>query len=389
VTADPIVAERLADFVCAWRRTDPGEAPLHAAKRLILNQLKASAEASQQAAGQRLLAQAARAAGSAAPSARAHLWWSGLRARPEQARAFNAQLLGLLALGDTHLPTLSHFTAGLLPTLLAQAEAQAHSGERLLTALAVGLEVAIAGAMLATAPQHATAALSLGAAAARCTLLGLDRRATTTALAEVCASWTVSPGALHAAFDGLGLQWRFTDIAMHCRPLPVAALAPMEAVLMLRASAGPQSLQGMQLSLSPRAWSLVQGGMAGLREAMAAAWLLGQFTVDEQLPACRDHPSVQALSGRIELCRDERIQGLEACSLSAHFTDGSAACSEVDAFLGSPAQPLSDSQLSELFRSAADDLVLPRRSGEILHALWGLECAADVGQLLGLLCRPC
>jgi 2-methylcitrate dehydratase PrpD len=389
VTADPIVAERLADFVCAWRRADPGEALLHAAKRLLLNQLKASAEASQQAAGQRLLAQAARSAGNADGRARAHLWWSGLRATPEQAIAFNAQLLGLLDLGDTHLPTLSHFTAGLLPSLLALAEAQAHSGERLLTALAVGLEVAIAGAMLVAAPQDAAAALNLGAAAARCTLLGLDRRATTTALAEVCAAWPSSPGAIHAAFDGLGLRWRFTDIALHCRPLPVAALAPADAVLMLRASAGHRALQGMQLRLSPRAWSLVQGSDALLRESMAAAWLLGQFTVDERLPACRDHPSTQALSERIELRADERIKGLEACALSAHFTDGSAACSEVDAFLGSPAQPLSDSQLSELFRSAADDLVLPHRSGEILHALWGLDRAADVGKLLGLLSRPC
>jgi 2-methylcitrate dehydratase PrpD len=239
------------------------------------------------------------------------------------------------------------------------------------------------------APQDAAAALNLGTAAARCTLLGLDRRATTAALAEACAAWPSSPGAIYAAFDGLGLRWRFTEIALHCRPLPVAALAPVDAVLMLRASVCHQSLQGMQLRLLPRAWSLVQDGDALLREGMAAAWLLGQFTVDEQLPACRDHPSTQALSERIEPRADERIKGMEACALSAHFTNGSAACSEVDAFLGSPAQPLSDGQLSELFRSAADDPVLPRRSGDILHALWGLDRAADVGKLLGLLSRPC
>jgi 2-methylcitrate dehydratase PrpD len=376
MTANPILAERLTDFVCAWRQADPGEALLHEAKRLLLNQLKASAEASQQPAGIRLLAQAARTAGS--EGAGAHLWWSGLLLTPEQAALFNGQLLSLLDFGDTHLPTLGHFTGAILPGLLAQAEIGRRSGDRLLTALVVGLEVAINCSMV---PQDASVPLKLGAAAARCTLQRLDRAATAAALGPLVAA--ASPDAP----NGLGQRWHVKDIALHCRPLPTLALAPVDAVLALRAQTGQRTLARLRLSLSPRAWSLVQGNES-LRDAMAAAWLLGQFTTEEALPACREHPATQALREQIELRPDERIAGIESCVLSAEFADGSRERCQIDAFLGAPAQPLSDSQLSELFRSAADDLVLPRRSGEILQALWGLDRAEDISPLLALLRRP-
>lgn len=390
MTAHPVlVAERLANFVCAWRLADPGEGTLHAAKRLLLNQLKASAEASQQPSGLRLLLQAARSAGSKDRRAGAHLWWSGLRAVPEQAAAINGHLLSLLDLGDTHLPSLGHFSAGLLPSLLAQAETGHQDGTRVLTAFAVGLEVGITAAQMMSAPQHVAEAIDLGAVAARCTLRGIDRATTAGALGELCARWPVTASAgADAVLDGLGQRWRLSEIAMHCRPLPVVALAPVDAVLALRPLAGRRTLLRLRLSLSPQAHALVLPGDETLRNGMAAAWSFGQFSTEESLAACRDHPSTLALRERIELHPDERLAGIEACVLSAEFTDGSRECTEVSAFLGSAGQPLSDSQLSELFRSAADDLVLPRRSGEILQALWGLDRAADVGSLLSLLCRP-
>jgi len=60
----------------------------------------------------------------------------------------------------------------------------------------------------------------------------------------------------------------------------------------------------------------------------------------------------------------------------------------VDALPGAPSEPLRDAQQAELFRQAADALVLPRRSGEILYAVWGLDSAPDVSALTGLLHRP-
>lgn len=373
------VADRLADFVCAQRRTGVPEVVLHEAKRLLLNQLKASAEAALQPAGIALLARQ-RDEGSAS----ARVWWSGARASPAQAAALNGRLLGMLDFGDTHLPSLGQFTAAILPPLLAQADAGGHAGQDVLEALALGLEVDIACAGIAVSGP-----LGVGAVAACGTLLGLDRPALAAALAELSDASVLAhePGA--GVFHSLGDHWRLHDIALHCRPLPVQALAPVDAVLALRPQAQGRELRLMQLALSPQAWRLLQtqglSAAEDLRRSMAAAWLLGQFTSDERDATCWDSRSVRALAARIELLLDIGGSGIEACSLTLHFEDGSSPHIRVDTFLGSGAQPLSDSQLSELFRSAADDLVLPRRSGEILHALWGLDMAPDSRLLVGLL----
>ncbi|MFG6415068.1 MmgE/PrpD family protein [Roseateles sp. DC23W] len=372
---------RLAEVVAAWREATPGELLLHEAKRLLLNQLKAAAEASQQPTGQRLLAQAT----SAAPEgARARLWWSGAATTPQHAIAVHEHLLGLLDFGDTHLPTQGHFTARLLPGLLARAEAGHHDGGRLLTALLVGLEVAIAVASeeQAGAPRFEALALELGAVAARCTLEGLDRGAAMQALGEASGGWRAMPGS--ATLAALGNFDSLKGIALHCRPLPVAALAPVEAVLALRAQAGRRTLQTLQLALSPQAASRADDGLA---DSVAAAWLMGQFTVAETSPACRQHPATVDLRERIRWVVDERLDGVQACVLRAAYVDGGQEECRVEAFLGSPRGPLSDSQLSELFRGAASDVVRPRRAGEILQAVWGLERAADVGSLISLL-RP-
>ena len=177
--------ERLADFVCEQRQAGVPAPVLHGAKRLLLNQLTASAAAALLPAGAALLAQANRQAPASLPDVHeglARLWWSGAQAPPAQAAAVNAQLLGLLDLGDTHLPSLGRFTAAIVPFLLAQADVGAHEGRDVLEALALGLEVDIACAGMAVG-----ASLGLGAAVARCTLLGLERTALASALNAVVA----------------------------------------------------------------------------------------------------------------------------------------------------------------------------------------------------------
>lgn len=382
-SAPDAVLGRLADFVGAWQHADPHESLLHEGKRLLLNQLKASAEACQQPAARQLLA---RVAATPMQSAWVRLWWSDLVTTPARAAEIHARWLCLQPFGDTHLPTLGNFTAALLPEVLGQAEVEHHDGTRVLSALLVGLEVAIGVAMLVNVPQLVAAAPRLGAAAAQCVLGGQDRAG---ALQRLAADWPAVALVDATALDGLeGLEQfsGLSGIAMHCRPLPVAALAPVEAVLALRAQAGHRTLQRLQLALSPRAARLMQGD-AALPDSLAATWLLGQFSTEEGLPACRQHPATVALRERIELQVDEGIAGLDGCRLSAEFADGSCEHARVDAFLGSPGHPLCDSQLSELFRAAASDVVLPQRAGEILRAVWGLERAADASHLLGLL-RP-
>ena len=391
------LAEGLADFICNRAPAKLSDDLLHQAKRLLLNQFKASAEATLQPAAQALLRQAKSAPQAHKQDGAAHVWWSDLVTSPEQAADLNAQSLRRLDFGDTHLPSLGQYTAGLVPELLARADAGGHTGRRLLEALVVGLEVDIACAKLIAAQttrQPGARPVSIGAIAANCTLLGRDRKATTMVLAGLDAGFDMTPAALEQLFAGLGQRWHLHDIALHCRPVPAIALAPVDAALALRPQAGKRSVLGMQLGLAPQAWREVQAcndapsqAAAELLHGVAASWQLGQFTADELLPACVSDKGVQALCSRIELRPDPSCIGLEACSLIVQFDDGSSKQCRIDAFLGAPGQALSDSQLSELFRSAANDLVLPRRSGEILQSFWGLDQAPDVRRLVSLL-RP-
>lgn len=392
------VADRLADFVCGRQDTVLYEYVAHEVKRLLLNQLKASAEACLQPEGRQLLDESALAPRGGKACSLSHVWWSGVATTPQRAAAQNRRLLDLLDFGDTHLPSLGHFTADIVPTLLAQAEVGQHSGERVLQALAVGLEVDIACARFKPArldirQDGADAALSIGAVAACCTLLGLDRQATTAALTEACPALATASSAVAEALQSLGEGWHLQEIALHCRPLPVHALAPVDAALALRAQCQGRELRSLRLALSPPAWQLARpvadaAASPELRHCIAAAWQLGQFTADERLPASQADPAIRRLAESVELQIDTASPGLQACVLTAQFADGSSEQLGVDAFLGASGQPLSDSQLSELFRGAADDLVLPRRAGEILHALWGLDFAPDVRRLVQLLRRP-
>ncbi len=382
----------LADFVCERRQAGVPAAVRHGAKRLLLNQLTASAAAALSPEGMVLLAQAHRQAELSPPGsndALARMWWSGLQLPQAQAAAANAHLLHMLDLGDTHLPSLGRFTAAIVPTLLAQADAGTHSGLELLEALALGLEVDMACVGMA-----ACRPLGLGAVVARCTLLGLNRAMLGAALNAHIAEVGIGAGDVGEYLrPAAGRRWRLLDIALHCRPLPVQALAPVEAVLALR----PQCPQlggeprRMELFLSPQAWRLLQtrapDAADELRRSVAVAWLMGQFTTAEREPACTGSAAVSTLAARIELLPDGADSVIESCRLSAHFDGWPSLHTRVDAFLGSAGHPLTDSQLSELFRSTADDLVLPRRSGEILCALWGLDQAPDSRVLTALL-RP-
>ncbi len=415
--ADPTTAavvERLASFVCARLQTELDDAVLHQAKRLLLNQLKASAEAALQPELQQWLQQASAAATAAQRTDSAHVWWTGARTTQAEATALNARSLRQLDFGDTHLPSLEagwtwgaegdrysgQYTAGIVPALLALAESGGHGGRQLLEALVVGLEVGIACGMLGDGPsaqhaRHGARPLSIGAVAACCTLLKLDQAATTAALMKACIAVLAAPERADEVLAGLGQHWHLHDIALHCRPLPAWALAPVDAVLALRTQTSDRAVRSLELALSTPAWQLARSGQDNidglrpeLRHCLAAAWKLGRFSAEELDPACLADPDILALRSRIALVADPGCADIAACSLTVRFDDGSAQQTRIDAFLGAPGQALSDSQLSELFRNAADDLVLPRRSGEILHGLWGLDRAADVRPWLSLLRRP-
>ncbi len=110
----------------------------HEAKRLILNQLKASVGATDQKAIALLHDWAI---DEAQGGAGAHVHWFGTDLPPALAAMVNGALYEVLDFHDTYIPCFMHAVSGVLPAVLAQAEAGRHSGLGLITALAIGLEV--------------------------------------------------------------------------------------------------------------------------------------------------------------------------------------------------------------------------------------------------------
>ncbi|MFF3214362.1 MmgE/PrpD family protein [Streptomyces sp. NPDC002886] len=111
---------------------------------------------------------------------------SGLRMPGDRAALVNGTLAHALDFDDTHLPSVLHPTAAVLPAALAAAEATGASGASLLTALAVGGEVCVRLGMASYDPAlrnsvffekglHATSICgTVGAAVAAGLLYGLS-----------------------------------------------------------------------------------------------------------------------------------------------------------------------------------------------------------------------
>lgn len=163
------VSERLVDFL------RNGAAPanvLHEAKRLLLNQLKASVGAADHKTI-RIIDRWARDNGYGKG---AHALWLGTAMSPAQACMVNGALFEVLDFHDTYIPCFMHATSAVLPAVLAQAEVGGNSGHEVLTALALGMEaeLAIATILMPTGyfRGHVPAGLTGGVgAAAACALL--------------------------------------------------------------------------------------------------------------------------------------------------------------------------------------------------------------------------
>ncbi len=117
----------------------------HEAGRLFLNQLKASVAATDQ---QAITLLHDWAVDEAQGGTGAHVHWLGTSLPPALAAMVNGALYEVLDFHDTYIPCFMHAVSGVLPAVLAQAEASGRSGRDLISALAIGLEVELAVARI-------------------------------------------------------------------------------------------------------------------------------------------------------------------------------------------------------------------------------------------------
>lgn len=122
-----------------------------------------------------------------------------------------------------------------------------------------------------------------------------------------------------------------------------------------------------------------------MRYCAAAAWVRGQFTTNETAPAAYADAAILSLRDRVDLIADAARPTFDGCSLDALFTDGSREMHNVDNFLGTPGARVPDAMLGDLLAQYAQGVLPEGRAAKIVEAVWSLDTAPGLTDLIRLL----
>ncbi|NJP92995.1 MmgE/PrpD family protein [Nonomuraea sp. FMUSA5-5] len=254
---------------------------------------------------------------------------SGDRVPAPSAALVNGTLAHALDFDDTHLPSVLHPSARVVPAALAVAQSVRAPGAELVAAIAAGIEVCARLGMASYLPQernslffeqgrHATSICgTLGAAVAAGLLLGLPPEGVAHAVG-VAAS--MGAGLLEANRTGGTVK------PVHC------------------------------------GWAAHAGVSAAV---LAAEGLTGPPTVLD--------PARLELAGRVRCVADERASRIFPRAFAAvvrvRLRDGSTLEHRVDSSRGGPEHPLSAAELETKFRSNASRALPPGQVNELAEAV--------------------
>jgi 2-methylcitrate dehydratase PrpD len=454
------VCARLTEFVRGQQARGVPAFARHEAQRLILNQLKASVGASTHPAVQ-ILNDWAASHGYLQAHCGATVLWLGTSTSGEYAAMVNAALFEVLDFNETYIPTFQHAVSGVLPAVLAIAEAGCHSGAEVLDALALGIEVELACAAILMPTGYFRGFIpggitgAIGGAAACAILLGLDdmqfcnalglamnsgmgfyQSAGSSALPYVMAA-TARNGmvacelarrgidAPDLAFEGdkamlsaysdepaskieiilgtLGAPdaaWRIMGQSYKTVPTETITHGPIECTLALLARAQGRAPARLHFGVAPIVVTIANERAArwgaptteleakfDLRHCAAAAWVRSHFTLAEMLAPAFTDPAILDLRARIELIADPAQTNFEGATLTIDYVDGTTDHIAIPAFRGTPGNPVTDDELSSLFRQSAAPSLPAAQIDAVLAAIWALGDAPDISGLIHA-CTP-
>lgn len=198
--------------------------------------------------------------------------------------------------------------------------------------------------------------------------------------------------------DSLGTTWRIHGQSYKTVPTETITHAPVELVLEILRRARGRKVDRMTFRVEPivekiaderrERFGLPSSELTArfdLRFCAAAAWHRGRFTLAEMKEPAYTDPAILDLRSRIDLVADPQRKTFDGASLEVRFTDGSKEFANVDDFLGTPGNPMTDVQLSDLFRRSSDGLLQPARIDAILDGAWKLSDADDIRPFVSLL----
>ena len=196
----------------------------------------------------------------------------------------------------------------------------------------------------------------------------------------------------------LGRTWRIKGQSYKTFPTETITHGPVECVLALQPHAQGRTVEALRFGVEAIVVKIAEERAArfgapssdlearfDLRHCAAAAWVRGRFTLAEMKAEAYLDPAILDLRARTELVADPEHKTFDGATLEVSYTDGTSNAVVIPNFRGTPGNPLSDAELSDVFRSAAQGVLTAERANAVLQAAWALDEAPDVRGLMSLL----
>ena len=206
-----------------------------------------------------------------------------------------------------------------------------------------------------------------------------------------------NPEKVEGVLVSLGKDWRIFGQSYKTMPTETITHCPIECTLEIRKRANGRTIERMRFYVQPIVVKIADERRARFgnpssdlqarfdtRYCAAAAWERGYFTLAEMQRDAFTDKTILALRDKIDLLPDEARQTFNGCALEVEFTDGSKEYVNIDFFLGTPENPMSDEQLATLFRNAAN-AAAPGKADTMFDAVWGMDKASNIRGLMSLL----
>jgi 2-methylcitrate dehydratase PrpD len=439
----PGVTQNLARFVVETGWNDIPEPVRHEAKRALLNFFAVALAGCRTGPVEIALTSLAEF------SDRRQATVIGRRERMDALSAafLNAAGANVFDFCDTHLPTVIHPTAPVVPALLALAELRRVTGPELLLAFILGFEVQCRiGRVISPGHYakgwHITSTCGVfGAATGTGKLIDLDAPRLVWALGNAstqsgglceCLGWPAKslsvgnaarnglwsallaqkgfegppepiagvqgfinamaePPSWSSLSEGFGETWEIAHNSIKPYPCGFVIHPFLDCVLDWRrrhpAEAVERAVARGNPLLSDRTdrpdISTGRESQVSVQHALAAALVLGRAGLDQFTDACARDPAVIAMRRKVEVIRDPAIATI-AAQVELWTTDGKQHSLSTPAARGSPSNPMSDRDIEDKLLTVADAWRPGHDVRPLIEAVWALDQSSDVSTLLAL-----
>src|SRR5271165_3656640 len=207
---------------------------------------------------------------------------------------------------------------------------------------------------------------------------------------------------LNLLTDGLGESWRITQCGMKAFPSEALTHTPISAVLDLVKTNNlrPEQVAKIQIRSLARAADILSDPSKydphtketadhSLPYVIAAALVDRQVTPAQfEMKKIMD-PTIRAQLNKVEVVADPEIEkvfpALQRVIVTIRTTDSRELTRQLDYSKGDPRNPLTDQEIEEKFSALADGVLTPAAQNKVKEAVWNLERAKSVTELMALL----